>query len=81
MSDDHNFQTCSPLKKVLNKIEDSYKTYINSYKTQAMATHHGGTGKPSQKDSGPQDNVVAIHDDYQADIMTLKTLNLTIMQA
>ena len=45
-----------------------------------MATHHGGTGKPSEKDSDPQENDVAIHDEYQADINDLKTLNLTIMQ-
>ena len=57
----------SPLKKVLNKIEDSYQMYVNSNKTYAMATHHGGTGKPSEKDSDPQENDVAIHDEYQAD--------------
>ena len=33
-----------------------------------MATCHGGTGKPSEKDSDPQGNDVTIHDDYQADI-------------
>ena len=57
-----------PLKKVLNKIEDSYQTYINSYKTHAMATCHGGTSKPSEKDSDPQEHDVTIHDEYQADI-------------
>ena len=59
---------CSPLKKVLNKIEDSYQTYINAYKTHAMATHHGGTGKPSEKDFWPQEKDVTIHDEYQADM-------------
>ena len=68
MSACNNFWTCSPLKKVLNKIEDSYQTYINSYKTHAMATHHGGTAKPSEKDSDPQENDVIIHNEYQADI-------------
>ena len=58
----------SPLKKVLNKIKDSYQTYVNSYKTHAMATHHGGTGKPSGKDSDPQENNVNIHDEYQTDV-------------
>ena len=33
-----------------------------------MATHHGGTGKPSEKDSDPQENDVAIHNECQADI-------------
>ena len=68
MSAGHNFQTHSPLKKVLNKIEDSYQTNINAYKTHAMATPHGGTGKPSEKDSDPQGNNVVICNEYQADI-------------
>ena len=58
----------SPLKKVLNKIEDSYQTYVNLYKTHTKATCHGGTGKPAEKDSDPQENYVIIHDEYQADI-------------
>ena len=58
----------SPLKKVLHKLEDSDHTYVNSYKTHAMATHYGGTGKPSEKDSDPQENDVAIHIEYQGDI-------------
>ena len=54
------------LKKVLNKIEDSYQTYLNLYKAHAMATCHGGTGKHSEKDSDPQKNDVSIHDEYMA---------------
>ena len=68
MSAHHNFQMHSPFKKVLNKIEDSYHTYINSYKTHAMATHYRGIGKPSEKDSDPQENDVTIHNEYQEDI-------------
>ena len=33
-----------------------------------MATCHGGTGKPLEKDSDPQENDVTIHDEYHADI-------------
>ena len=33
-----------------------------------MATCHGGTGKLSEKDSDPQENNVAIHDEYQSDM-------------
>ena len=80
MSAHCSFWMCSPLKKVFNKIEDSYQTYVNSYKTHAMAIHHGGTGKPSEKDSDPQENDVAIPNEYQADINDFETLNLTIMQ-
>ena len=74
MSACHNFQMRSPLKKVLNKIEDSYQTHINSCKTHAMATCHGGTGKPSEKDSDLQENNVAIHNEYQADINDLENI-------
>ena len=62
-----NFWTCSLLKKVLNKLEDSYHTYVNAYKTHAMATHHGGTGQPLEKDSDPNENDT-IQDEYHADI-------------
>ena len=64
----------SPLKKVLNKIGDSYQTYINAYKTHAMATYHGGKGNPSEKDSDPQENDVTIHDKYQADMDDLENI-------
>ena len=33
-----------------------------------MTTCHGGTGKPSEKDSDPQENDVTIHNEYQADV-------------
>ena len=33
-----------------------------------MATHHGATGKPSEKDSDPQKNDVTLHNEYQADV-------------
>ena len=68
MSAHCNYQMHSPLKKVLNKIEDSYQTYVNAYKTHTMATHHGGTGKPLEQDSDPQENDVTIHNEYQANI-------------
>ena len=55
MSAHCNFQVHSPLKKVLNKIEDSYHTYIISYKTHAMTTHYGGIGKLSENDSDTQE--------------------------
>ena len=68
MSAHHNFEMHSALKKVLNKLEDSYHTYVNSYKTHAMATYHAGTGNPSEKDSDPQENNVTIHNVYQEDV-------------
>ena len=68
MSAHCHFWMHSPLKKVLHKLEDSYNTYINSYKTHAMATHYGGTGKPAEKDSDAQDHDDTIHNEYQEDI-------------
>ena len=48
----------SLLKSVFNKIGDSYQMYVNSYKTHAMATCHGGTGQPLEENPVPheQDN-------------------------
>ena len=50
MSAHQNPRSCCPLKTVLNKLGDSYQTYVNTYKTHAMATHHGGAGQPSDRD-------------------------------
>ena len=69
-----SFQTHFLLKKVSNKIEDFNQTYVNSYKTHTMATHHGGTGKSSKKDSEPQENDVTIHNEYQADVNDLENV-------
>ena len=63
-----SFQMHSPLKKVLNKIEDSYQTYINTYKTHTMATHDGGTGQHSEKDPNPQEQDVDVPNEYQDDV-------------
>ena len=48
-----NLKLHSPLKTVLNKLGDSSQTYINTYKTHTMATHHGGTGEPLDRDPMP----------------------------
>ena len=53
MSAYHNLRMCSLLKKVLNKLGDSYQTYVNMYKTHTMTTHQGGTGQPSEMDPNP----------------------------
>ena len=75
MSAHCNFWMSSPLKKVLHKLEDSYHTYINSYETHTMAPCYGGTGKPLEKDSDPQENNVTIHNEYQEDINDFENLN------
>ena len=42
--------SCSPLKTVFGKIGDTYQAYSNTYKMYAMATHHGGSGNPLDRD-------------------------------
>ena len=74
MSARQNLWTHSSIKKILNKIGDSYHTYVNYYKTPAMATQYGGIGKPLEKDSDPQETDVAIQDEYQADINDLENI-------
>ena len=46
MSACHTFRSCSPLKTVLGRLEDTYQAYCNTYKTHAMATCHQGSGQP-----------------------------------
>ena len=65
MSICHSLRLHSLLKKVLTKLENSYQTYINMYKTHTMATCHGGTGQPMEKDPNPQDQDIDIPNDYQ----------------
>ena len=69
MSACHSLRQHSPLKKVLNKLEDSYKTYINTYKTHTMATHHRGTAQPLEMDTNPQEQDTDIPNDYQHEDM------------
>ena len=46
----HSLRSHSPLKTVFGKIGDTYLAYCHVYKTHAMATHHGGSGQPSDRD-------------------------------
>ena len=53
MSDCHSKnseQTCSPSKTMLGKIGNRYQAYCTTYKTHAMATHHGSAGCPVERD-------------------------------
>ena len=53
MSACHNPRLCSPLKTVLNSLGDTYQAYCNTYKTHTMATHHGGSRQPLDRDATP----------------------------
>ena len=59
-----NLRSCSPLKRVFNKLGDSYQTYINTYKTCTMATHHGDVGQPLDRDTTPHEQDTDIPSNY-----------------
>ena len=69
MSAHCNPRLCSPLKMLLNKLGDSYQTYVNTYKTHAMATHHGGAGEPLDKDSTPHEHGTDVPSNYNHEDM------------
>ena len=50
MSAHHSLRLCSLLKTVFGKIGDTYQAYCNTYKTHTMATCHGGSGNPLDRD-------------------------------
>ena len=65
-------QTCSPLKKLLNKLGNPYQTYVNFHKTHAMATHYGGIGDTSMNNPESHDTDSDSQDNYQEDIHDLE---------
>ena len=67
-----SLRICSPLKKVLNKLGDSYQTCMNTYKTHTMATYHGGTGQPLEMNPNSQAQDIGNPNDYQEDIDDLR---------
>ena len=42
----------SPFKTLFGKIGDTYQAYCYTYKTHAMASCHGGSGHPLDRDTG-----------------------------
>ena len=70
MSACQKLETHSPIKKIVS----SCQTYVNYYKTCAMATCYGGIGKPLEKDSDLKETNGAIQDEYQADINDLESI-------
>ena len=68
MSAHCNPRSHSPLKTVLNKLGDSYQAYANTYKTHAMATHHGGAGQPLDRDPNLPEQGTDIPSDHLEDM-------------
>ena len=58
-------QTCSPIKKLFHKLENSIQTYINYRKTHTMATHYGGMGDTSMDNPETQDMDNDSQDNFQ----------------
>ena len=50
MSAHHNLRSWFPLKTMLTRLGNFYKTYCNIYKTNTMATYHGGIGQLTDRD-------------------------------
>ena len=47
--------THSPIKRLFTKLENLIQTYINYYKTHAMATHFGGIGNTTMENQETRD--------------------------
>ena len=58
-------QTCSPIKKLFHKLENSIQTYINYHKTHAMATCYGEIGDTSMENPESQDIYSNSQENYQ----------------
>ena len=65
MSAYHSLRSCSPLKTVFEKLGDIYQAYCKTYKTHAMATHHGGSGQPLDRDI---DKTREVHETTDTDL-------------
>ena len=80
-----NPRSCFPLKTVLNELGDSYQTYVNTYKSHSMATHHGGAVEPLDKDSSPHEHGTATPSNYNHEDMdkfkNVEQENHTILKA
>ena len=69
MSACHNPRLLFPLKTVLNKLGDSYQTYITTYKTKAMTTCHRGAGQPLDRNHNLPEQGTDAPSDYNHEDM------------
>ena len=73
---------------VFGKIGDTYQAYCNTYKTHSMASHHGDSGNPLDRDIDvTRETKHTIGTDFEdtqdfntAETVHLKTSNITIPQ-
>ena len=66
-------QTCSPIKRLFHKLENSIQTYINYHKTHTMATHFGGVGDTSTENPETQ-NMDNVSEDACQDVNIVQIL-------
>ena len=73
-------QTCSPIKRLFHKLENSIQTYINYHTTHAITTSFGGVGDTSMENPETQDmdNISedAFHDENIVQKLLYKTKHL-----
>ena len=67
-------QTCSPIKGLFHRLENSIHTYINYHKTHAIATHFGGVGDASMENPDTQDMDNISEDIFQDENIVQKLL-------
>ena len=71
-------QSCSPIKRLFNKLENSIHTYVNYYKTHAMATHFGGMGNTPMENPENQDVDNVSEDEAQEDDLIRQLICKTV---
>ena len=72
-------QTCSPIKRLFHKLENSIQTYIDYHKTHAMATCFGGVGGTSMENPETQDLDNVSQDEFQDENIVQKITSQNIM--
>ena len=68
---------CSPIKRLLNKLENSIQAYINHHKTHAMATHFSGVGNTPMENPKTQDIDNVSEDEFQDEDLIRQLLHET----
>ena len=71
-------RSCSPIKKLLNKIENSIHTDVNYHKTHAMATRFGGVGNTPVENPKTQDIDNVSEDESQDEDLIRQLIRKTV---
>ena len=74
MSAHQRLQTHSPNQELLDKLRNSWKTYINFHQIHAMVTHYSGIADTSMNNPESQNMDSNSQDNYQEDIYDLENI-------